>query len=137
MFPYEAYYDFFAKWFGNPFYLAIAFILWAAITITFFRLSRVMAGWLRITLTVIVSVIHYMVFGMLFAPSWFGGQAEFLYNPAYIGENIFDHGGWYLIMFWPFYLVQTGGMVMVIAAAVIVFGIRYFFGRKRKNNSKT
>ena len=133
MYPYAAYYNFFAQYFGNVFFLAFAFLLWVAITVTWYRILRRKPLWLIIPLTFTISIVHYLVFGLLFAPGYFGGEAEFLYDPTHIRENIYLHGGWQLIALWPLYLLTTGGILIVLP--VVIFGLGFWYSRSRKEAS--
>lgn len=133
-FPYAAYYNFFATWFGNPFFLAFAFLLWLTITIIWTRMLRGRTLWLRVPLAFTVSAIHYLVVGLLFAPGYFGGEAEFLYDPVHLRENLLLHGGLNLIVLWPLYLLTTGGILIVLP--VVIFGWGFWYSRSsRKKRS--
>ena len=98
-FPYSAYYDFFARWFGNGVFITIAFLLWLAITVQMIFIFRRRKWWLRVPLVSIVSSVHYLIFGLLVAGGRFGGEAEFLYDPALLRDNLLTLGGIQGILF--------------------------------------
>ncbi len=129
-FPYGAYYSFFATWFGNPVFLAFAFLLWVTITVHWSLMLRGKTPWLRVPLALTISAIHYLFFGLLFAPGYFGGEAEFLYDPTHIRENMYLHGGWQLIVLWPLYLLTTGGILIVLP--VVIFGLGFWYSRSSR-----
>lgn len=132
-FPYGAYVIFFGKWFGNPVFLAFAFLLWLGITIHWaFFAMKARPLWLRVPLVLVISAVHYLLFGLLFAPGYFGGEARFLYDPAHLSENLFTYHGWQLIVFWPFSLLPTGGYLIVLPLLLIGWGIWYSRSSRRR-----
>jgi len=127
-FLYAAYFSFFAKWFGNIWFVTFAFLLWAAITIHWaFFVLKGRTLWLRVPLALIVSAVHYLIFGLLIAGGLFGGEASFLYDPAHISENMSIYHGWRLISFWPRSLLPTGGIWIVLP--VVIFGWGFWYSR--------
>ena len=131
-YPYAAYHNFFVTWFGNPFFLAFAFLLWLTITIIWARILRGRTLWLRVPLVLVVSAVHYLLFGLLFAPGYFGGEAQFLYDPAHLSENLLIYHGWQLIAFWPLSLLPTGGYLIVLPVVIIGWGFWYSRSSRRK-----
>lgn len=129
-YPYAAYANFFTKWFGNLFFLAFAFLLWLTITIIWARILRGRTLWLRVPLVLVVSAIHYLLFGLLFAPGYFGGEAQFLYDPMHLKENLLLYHGWQLIAFWPLSLLPTGGYLIVLP--VVIFGWGFWYSRSSR-----
>ena len=129
-FPYGAYASFFAKWFGNVFFITLAFLLWAVITIHWVFMLRGKTLWLRVSLAVVVSAIHYLVFGLLITGGLMGGEANFLYDPAHLHENLLVHGGLQYILRWPLALLPTGRYLIVLP--VTIFGWGFWYSRKGK-----
>jgi hypothetical protein len=105
--PYADFVNFFCTWFGNGISLTIAFLLWTAITVHCLIVFWEKKWWLKWPLVVVISVVHYLVFGLIIAPGFFGGEAEFLYDPTIIGENMLEHGGLYAILAWPVHIVEA------------------------------
>jgi hypothetical protein len=132
-FPYGVYYNFFAIWFGNGVFITVAFLLWLAITVHMVLAFRGRKWWFRVPLSLTMSVIHYLIFGLLVAGGRFGGEAEFLYDPAHLRDNLLTLGGLQGILLWPLSLLPTGGFLVVFP--VIVIGVAYLFIRRRKKES--
>ena len=132
-YPYAAYHNFFGTWFGNPFFLAFAFLLWVAIAIHWaFFVLKGRTLWFRVPPAFIVSAVHYLLFGLLFAPGYFGGEANFLYDPAHLRENLLIYHGWQLIAFWPLSLLPTGGYLIVLPVVIIGWGFWYSRSSRRR-----
>ena len=126
-YPYAAYYSFFAKWFGNIWFVTFAFLLWLVITVHWAFMLKGKTLWLRVPLAFIVSAVHYLIFGLLIAGGRFGGEAEFFYDPALLRDNLFVHGGLQGILLWPLYLLSTGGIWIVLP--VVIFGWGFWYSR--------
>lgn len=130
-FPYAAYYDFFATWFNNIFFISFAFLLWVAITHwAFFMKGRTLL--LRLALALLVTSVCYLIFGLLIAGGRFGGQAEFFYDSTIFKDNLFVHGGLQGILLWPLFLFPTGGIWIVLIFIVLWLGFRYSHNRIRE-----
>ncbi len=132
-YPYGDYAIFFAKWFGNGVFVTFAFLLWLAITVHMVFIFRRRKWWFRAPLALIVSAVHYLIFGLLIAGGRMGGEAEFLYDPALLRDNLFIHGGLQEILLWPLILLPTGGYLFVFP--VVVIGVVYLFIRRQKKES--
>lgn len=126
MYPYASYYEFFAKYFGNIFFVTFAFLLWVGITVILIKTLRI-GVWLKAPLIAVISTIHYLLFGLLVAPGFFGGTAEFLYDPVHLTENLYVHGGLRLILLWWWELLPTGGIWIVLP--VFIFGFGFWYSR--------
>ncbi len=133
-FPYSAYYNFFAKWFGNGAFIAFTFLLWLGITVHMVFIFRRRKWWFRAPLVLAVSAMHYLVFGLLVAGGRFGGEAEFLYDPALLRDNMFILGGLQGILLWPLSLLPTGGFLVVFPVVVIGVVYRLIHQRKKESN---
>ena len=134
-FPYGAYCSFFSKWFGNVFFISFAFLLWLVITVHWaFFVFKGRTLWLRVPLVLVVSAVHYLLFGLLFAPGYFGGEANFLYDPTHIRENLFFYHGWQLIALWPLSLLPTGGIWIVLPVVIFGWGFWYSRSSRRKRH---
>lgn len=129
-FPYAAYFNFFTAWFGNVLFITFAFLLWVAITVHWVFILKGRTLWLRVPLVLIVSAIHYLVFGLLIAPGRFGGEAEFLYDPTHLRENLFFYHGLQMILLWPLSLLPTGGIWIVLP--VVIFGWGFWYSRSSR-----
>jgi hypothetical protein len=132
-FPYEDYVQFFSTWFGNVYFITLAFLLWVGITWHWVFMLKGRTLWLRVSLALVVSAIHYLVFGLLIAGGRMGGEAEFLYDPAHLSENLLVHGGLIQILLWPLSLLPTGGYLMVLP--VIIAGWVFWYLRRRKKEA--
>jgi hypothetical protein len=132
-FPYGDYANFFARWFGNGAFITFAFLLWLAITVHTVFTFRRRKWWFRAPLVSAVSVVHYLIFGLLVAGGRFGGEAEFMYDPTLFKDNMFIHGGFQRILLWPLSLLPTGGFLVVFP--VVAIGVVYLFKRRQKKES--
>jgi hypothetical protein len=129
-YPYAAYYVFFARWFGNIWFVTFAFLLWVVVTVHWAFMLKGKTLWLRVPLVFIVSAVHYLIFGLLIAGGRFGGEAEFLYDPALLRDNLFIHGGLQGILLWPLSLLPTGGIWIVLP--VVIFGWVFWYVRSSR-----
>jgi hypothetical protein len=129
-YPYAAYYSFFAKWFGNIWFVTFAFLLWLVITVHWAFMLKGKTLWLRVPLAFIVSAVHYLIFGLLIAGGRFGGEANFLYDPTCLRENLFFYHGLEEILHWPLDLLPTGGIWIVLP--VVIFGWGFWYSRSSR-----
>ena len=85
-----------------------AFLFWVGATVIVVRVLRRSRPYLRFALSLAISGSLYLLFGLLIAPSQFGGEAEFLYEPTRVIENLLHRGGLQAILLWPFYVLSGG-----------------------------
>jgi len=93
-YPYSKVFGFFAD-INTPLNLGIALLLFFVITIFLFQKLKS-----KISAT-LISIVLYLVVGAFFAPGMWGGEAQFLYDPAHLLENLFSNGAWQIIVLWP------------------------------------
>jgi hypothetical protein len=136
--PYEAFFEFFSKWFGNGIFITFAFLAWAAITVHCLIVFREKKWWLKWPLVFVISGVHYLVFGLLVAPGSSGGAAEFLYDPAIIRENMLEHGGLLAILLWPGHFVEARWAAIMMPVGFLgllaILGWGFWKLRKHKEN---
>lgn len=126
MYPYASYCEFFVRYFGNVLFVTFAFLLWIGITIILIRALRI-GLWLKVPLIAVISATYYLLFGLLIAPGFSGGTAEFLYDPVNLVDNLYAHGGLRLILLWWLELLPTGGIWIVLP--IFIFGFGFWYSR--------
>ena len=138
--PYAAFVEFFSKWFGNGIFLTFAFLVWAGITVYLLVVLWRKPWWYKWPLVVVISGVHYLVFGLIIAPGFFSGEAEFLYDPAIIRANMLEHGGLYAILAWPGHIVEARWAVIMLPVgflgflAILGWGVWKLRRRKEEQN---
>ena len=108
-------------------------VQWLGIALLLIRMLRRKASWPRAYLSVMSLAAIYLIVGLLFVPGYFGGDANFLYAPGRLADNLYQYHGLQLILTWPIYLLPTGGILIVIP--LVLTGWVFWYSRSSKQQT--